>query len=225
MRSPKVVAMTSSLQKLVDMNLAAAKTPKAKNAVLEYFDDGVTFFKNTFKKVPDDLNRAYTLHQFVDRENAKNFKTRPDEYAQISCKAGCAACCHTTVMINEEEAKLLIGHAKDIGLELDWVRIEKLASIAKRGNEKAFFRLPKEESRCEFLGSDNRCKVYEHRPASCRKYFVRSHPDRCADRVDNNVEILADIQVELAVSGMMDIDHKRIGSMYEMLMKARSSDG
>jgi len=44
------------------------------------------------------------------------------------------------------------------------------------------FVLPYRDGRCQFLGADDRCTIYDDRPRNCRRFecvrFFRSEPDR-----------------------------------------------
>lgn len=70
--------------------------------------------------------------------------------APNACAAGCAFCCHLTVLVTPGEADLLAEAA----LRLPGVR-------ARIGNP---------SRRCAFLGDDNRCTAYDIRPLRCRAH-------------------------------------------------------
>lgn len=91
----------------------------------------------------------------------------------ISCSRGCAHCCYVEVHITAEEAELLLRYAEYAGIEIDWARLEQQARVER------WRQLDYKARRCVFLGEDNTCQVYLHRPMNCRKYFVASDPERC----------------------------------------------
>lgn len=214
-------ALTASLKKMIDRDVenAGDNLPRLEK-VLTHYEKGIEFYKNQFKKIPKPIDRAHAVHMHLERSFKEMRAKNPGVENEISCKAGCTYCCHNPVVMNEEEAHLLLAWVDHIKFEIDWDRVAKQAAF--EGDDHAYFLQPKSESRCVFLGEDNLCKVYEHRPASCRKYFVRSKPEDCDDRVGlQKVEVLADTQAELATSGFMDIDHSKVGLLPKMLLQAK----
>jgi Fe-S-cluster containining protein len=109
-------------------------------------------FERIKKKKPRDLDaQVHALH-------AKTF-------ARIDC-LDCANCCSTTSPIFRDiDIKRLSKHLK--------MKENAFISTYLKMDEESDYVLQK--SPCSFLGSDNKCSVYEHRPLACREY---PHTDR-----------------------------------------------
>lgn len=213
-------AFTASLKKMIDRDVDRAKTYEAAERVVDNYAAGIEFYKKQFSKIQDPMSRAHAVHQFIER-SLNDHMRKSDDFKEIKCKAGCAHCCYNPVVANEEEADLLLEFCKEEKITIDWDRARKQAAFEGKSDHEYFLQ-PKSESRCVFLGDDSRCRVYKHRPASCRKYFVGSDPSTCDDRVGaQQVMVLADTQSELAASGFMDIDHGKVGLLPRMLIQAQ----
>jgi Fe-S-cluster containining protein len=109
-------------------------------------------FERIKKKKPRDLDaQVHTLHT----------KT----FARIDC-LDCANCCSTTSPIFRDiDIKRLSKHLK--------MKENNFISSYLKMDEESDYVLQK--SPCSFLGNDNKCSVYEHRPLACREY---PHTDR-----------------------------------------------
>jgi hypothetical protein len=109
-------------------------------------------FERIKKKKPRDLDaQVHTLHT----------KT----FARIDC-LDCANCCSTTSPIFRDiDIKRLSKHLK--------MKENNFISTYLKMDEESDYVLQK--SPCSFLGEDNKCSVYEHRPLACREY---PHTDR-----------------------------------------------
>ena len=118
----------------------------------------------------DRKSLAHSFHNAMNKLIEEG--TRGVE-SQLSCKAGCAHCCYVNVDITEDEAELLLYAIAEKGIVLDEQKLIHQAK-AERWNQIAY-----KDRRCPLLGQNNECMVYEHRPMSCRKYFVRSPPEKC----------------------------------------------
>lgn len=105
------------------------------------------FFEKLKKNPPKDLDRQFQeLHD--------------EAFERIDCLT-CANCCKTTgPLFRQKDIERLSSHLKlrpaqfvDQYLHLD------------EDNDYVLNTLP-----CPFLGSDNYCSVYDHRPNACREY-------------------------------------------------------
>jgi uncharacterized protein len=65
---------------------------------------------------------------------------------RINCRQGCTSCCLDGITVFEVEAQNIRKHSGDL-----------LVNGA-----------PHREGACAFLGEDNTCRIYEHRPYVCR---------------------------------------------------------
>jgi len=125
--------------------------------------------------------RATVLHREIDTRLNQNV---PEITKPITCKKGCAFCCHRMVFVNADEADLLTTKLEQLeGGKISNKTIAKLENITKAYSDsdtKKFWKLPYHQSRCIFLDTDNTCKVYESRPASCRLKLVTSPAENCS---------------------------------------------
>lgn len=109
-------------------------------------------FQKLKQKKPKDLDASFhTLHQKA--------------FEKIDCLQ-CANCCKTT---------------SPIFRDVDVKRISKVLRMKEQQFVDQLLRrdedgdLVLKQSPCTFLGSDNKCSIYEHRPLACREY---PHTDR-----------------------------------------------
>jgi len=112
-------------------------------------------------------------------------QTCPD---QVSCREGCSDCCHALFDLSLVEAMYLNAKfAELVTGEDDRERVAALADASDRAHyrlKRAAFKasqegvpaaqilelIAKERIRCPLLGDDDRCRLYEHRPITCRVY-------------------------------------------------------
>jgi Fe-S-cluster containining protein len=83
------------------------------------------------------------------------------------CRRGCAHCCHIPVVIHEHEAGL-------IGDEIGRMP-ERPKKYWRRGDLQKFE--TSYSNPCAFLGDENECTIYEHRPIACRKHISMAADD------------------------------------------------
>jgi len=126
---------------------------------------------NNIKDMPG-RDRVAAVHQAVNAYMDSQLKN-----VKISCRAGCAWCCHSPVQATEDEVDILLEEAGRQGVEVD---VDRLLLQADKGRELDWWQnTAPENSKCVFLGPDNSCQVYEKRPAACRTHVVTSNPDLC----------------------------------------------
>jgi len=163
---------------------------------------------------PQDL--AHTIHGLIDASVAHTMAT--DRNApNVKCAKGCAGCCSLFVNITQAEAVLLVGWCADQGIAIDWDRV-----AAQAQHDLATWKDQKHhQRRCVFLGKDDTCQVYEHRPAQCRKYLVVTDPKYCntVRHPGATVGILAPVEGEVITSAMLGLMEN--GLMARMLLAAR----
>lgn len=78
----------------------------------------------------------------------------------------CANCCTTTgPLLTDTDIKRVSKHLrmKDADFVVEYVRVDE-------DGDQVFKSMP-----CPFLGADNYCSIYEHRPKACKEY---PHTDR-----------------------------------------------
>ena len=126
----------------------------------------------------------------------------------VSCKAGCSACCRQAVPISEIEvyhiAELVnampeprrteirqrfagsMQHFREAGW-LDALRSRK--GRTWEGAEELVLEYFREDVPCPFLENGS-CSIYEHRPVVCREYLVTSDPNNCTSPTAEGVKVV-----------------------------------
>lgn len=139
------------------------------------------------------------------------------EGKQISCKAGCGACCRQPVPIAETEVyqiaelvealpeprrseiKKRFAGAVEHFREMNWFeRMRECAELAKTETpenvmkevQKAVTEYFYEGVACPFL-EDESCSIHESRPLSCREYLVTSPAANCSRPTAETVDKIA----------------------------------
>ncbi len=127
-----------------------------------------------------------SLVAFADATFEKMSSTFP---GLVTCKTGCADCCHAlfdlslveALYVNRRFNETFTGPDRDRILERANAADRKVhvikreaAQAAARGKdmELVFARVSWERVRCPMLSEDDRCEMYEHRPLTCRIYGV-----------------------------------------------------
>lgn len=172
-------------------------------------------------EVGDPLSIAYSFHEVVDDCMSRMLvKSRHAE--SVSCRKGCASCCHVYVGIFAHEARLLWAAAAEAGIKIDE---ERLARQAQK-TEDTWGELSPEDRRCVFLGDDRTCQVYEHRPTGCRKYLVKSDPALCdVDKhVGGQVTAVYSLEAEISHSAAMTVFSRGSDNMAHVLLAVRDND-
>lgn len=94
----------------------------------------------------------------------------------VSCKKGCYGCCHSEVEITADEADVLRDKVLG-GIDIDLDRLEVQA--ARERLSPSWTKFWSVENRCVFLSAEGACRVYEDRPAVCRRLLVTTPPEAC----------------------------------------------
>ncbi len=145
-----------------------------------------------------------TMDEVLERDRAKDAAS-----GGIRCRKGCSHCCHGPVEIWPQEAALLVKAAREAGIELDRVRLERQG----RQSIDTWRQQARADTACVFLGDDGACRVYASRPNACRKLLVVSDPALCdaknqaLDRVERwfswESEMLETAALEVFGRGLM----------------------
>lgn len=154
-------------------------------------------------------DRAEALHRMMDRATATAHELRP------SCKLGCSGCCHFEVEITPDEASMLAECVKE-GVEVDKTRLDKQAERPRLSPE--WGRFFDSDNRCVFLNEDGACRVYERRPAACRRLLVTTPPEYCTT-VDAPVAPVGILLAELALNAAVDVSEGTHAALARLLKK------
>jgi Fe-S-cluster containining protein len=129
--------------------------------------------------------------------------------AEISCRAGCGACCRQPVPIAESEAVMIaeliasLPEARRAVVERRFD--ESVATLEQHGlaaRMRSISSLPTAEARqalgreyfalgiaCPFLENES-CSIHASRPVACREYLVTSPAECCADPNPDDIELV-----------------------------------
>ncbi len=164
-------------------------------------------YTNALASAPAGVERGRLLHRMMDDAIA----TAPR--VPIACRYGCCGCCHSEVEITPDEAEVLRERVSD-GFEIDRSRLSVQAARERMSPEWAKFWSP--ENRCVFLSTEGTCRIYEDRPAVCRRSLVTSPPEACttAGAALAPVRILL---VEILLSAAISMEGASFGSLSKML--------
>lgn len=161
---------------------------------------------------------AASVHMALDEMIADAAVKDAGQFAQVQCRDGCAHCCKQNVTVSKPEAALLLACAQEKGYSVDWQRVKRQASHA--GPVK-WVTQPVADMACVFLGADNRCAVYEHRPSACRRHFAVSDPAQCDIVRNPGTQVLYWAPTSVEVMASAALLAFECGSMPVMLQRAK----
>lgn len=166
----------------------------------------------------DPVSVAASVHAVIDDEVARQAVEDAANFARVQCREGCAHCCKQNVTITRPEARLALEYAREQGVTVDWDRVKRQASHAGAA---AWTRQPVADMACAFLGPDDRCRIYKHRPAACRKLYAVSDPADCDIVANPGTQVLfwAPPTVEVVASAAYTVFES--ASMPVMLTRVR----
>jgi Fe-S-cluster containining protein len=143
-----------------------------------------------------------------------------DQKRKISCRKGCAFCCHLEVQVTDLEKDLIMDYAKEHGIKYNEKKLEEQLQY----NEQT---LPLSDvSRCVFLSNQNTCNIYEVRPLHCRKYLVLNDPKFCNAKKypSHSTKVHFHSNTEILASAILTAARK-MGSMAEIMLDKRMING
>jgi Fe-S-cluster containining protein len=176
----------------------------------------ISVVRSVFQKYTNKLlefepgtDRADVLHMLIDREIATG-----TAQVKVSCRQGCCGCCHYEVEVTRDEAALLAAAVR-AGCEVDRERLKVQAARERRSPK--WFEFWSADNRCVFLGEEGTCRVYDNRPASCRKHLVMNPPEACTT-IGATLVPLQLMLVEILLSAAMSIPDTPFASLSKMLL-------
>ena len=134
----------------------------------------------------------------------------------VSCRKGCAGCCHYEIEITNDEAELLKQLVQN-GLPIARDRLDEQAARERKSADWGRFWNP--GNRCVFLGKNGECRVYAERPAICRKHLVTTPAEACTTPGDS-VSPVHVLMAEILLSAALSIDGVTFSSLPKMLHAA-----
>ncbi|WP_413294623.1 YkgJ family cysteine cluster protein [Bdellovibrio sp. HCB185ZH] len=177
-------------------------------AFLLSLDNELSRVRDDLMEVPTGTLRARALHALVEEE------IDSEKDIQISCRKGCAACCHMEVEVTSHEARILGNLVKE-GHTIDRERLKKQSQRElqdpqwKQGKRNA-------DNPCVFLNDEGSCSIYEHRPVMCRRHSVTTPAKNC-ETLDANITVRYFPKVDLYISAANEDSTMTIGPMAKML--------
>jgi Fe-S-cluster containining protein len=117
----------------------------------------------------DAKNRIEYIRKQIDHELSHVKKK------SLSCKTGCAHCCHHIINVSEAEAFSLPQVEDNAKLLLQVQSLKDWGSLTKL------------QKRCLYLSENDSCQVYAQRPLVCRTTLVTSAAENCD--LEGNAEI------------------------------------
>ena len=154
------------------------------------------------------VRRAQALHRMMEGAVATA------SGLTVSCQKGCCGCCHFEVEIFGYEAEVLRDCVNG-GVAVDRSRLEIQSSRERKSPE--WLKFWSRDNRCVFLGEDGACRVYEDRPAACRRLLVTTPPEACTT-LGAAVAPVQILLAEILLSAALDLDPKGHASISKMLM-------
>lgn len=184
-----------------------------KEVILELLDKYTARYKEIKAQV-DEVSLSVGFHEQISKEANRLFDD-PEMKDKISCRAGCGFCCYQYVVATDDEAKTLIEYSNEQKINLNWDKIKLRANLS----EESWKKLPHKDRKCVFLGEDQKCTVYEHRPAVCRKLYVVNDPVLCDSSIFPEGEVLwaTSTMAEIIASAMYNAT--RNDSLDKMLLE------
>lgn len=141
---------------------------------------------------PDDVLEL--ARSVVDADAAAVLSNPSNE---ISCKAGCSACCSQAVPVRLSEVRSILAYIEVQSTSRRHVlrrrRSDAVKDLAAAGIEASGLPVPTNTARADFvnryfaaqipcpmLDADGTCGIRPARPLACREYLVSSDPKYCA---------------------------------------------
>lgn len=153
------------------------------------------------------VQRANGLHRMLDASQ------KAIVGISITCKRGCSGCCHYEIEITRDEAEVL-GTLVRGGVDIDLSRLAKQAGRERKGPE--WRDVLQADNRCVFLGTDGACRIYESRPAACRRLLVTTPAEACTTP-GQPVAPIEVLTTEILMSAALSIDGVSVASLSKLL--------
>jgi Fe-S-cluster containining protein len=152
------------------------------------------------KKETDALSAVVNFHRLIDVKVAENIDSEMGK--DVSCKKGCAFCCNMHVDATDDETDLLLAYTKHENITIDKAKLKRQVNYGRENWHKQ----PYKDWSCIFADEKTKsCKVYKHRPASCRKLFVLSDAKLCDTRnPEQRIQWFAQTEVEAIASAALN---------------------
>jgi Fe-S-cluster containining protein len=178
------------------------------------------FKKSLMDVPPGEIRGVFLQNTLDDLMGEEDVKAKEyGEELKITCKKGCAHCCHKLVYVTPDEGMLLARKLLTLeGGEISEKTGDTLKFQAsfEPHQQLDYWMLDEKRSKCVFLNpADNSCRVYNNRPANCRILRVKSPAYNCSkvatmrgeDEIDQNLSLMGEILISSAYD--LAINEKR----------------
>ena len=160
-----------------------------------------------------DAAIAFTvhLHRGLDAVARQASATGPAP----DCQAGCAHCCHLRVEATDPEIFRIAQHLRSLPPAVQAHMTNALRQHGAQVQAQAQGGAPRPA--CAFL-ADNRCSIYEVRPAACRKAHSLS-VQQCASlapQIPQNLRLLVDAEALMAGTAQAYRDRQLPANAHEL---------
>lgn len=189
-------------------------TPDFPQESMNHIGETLLAFKQTLMDVPPGEIRGVCLHTTLDDVmDAEDKKAQElGEDMKLTCKKGCAHCCHKLVYVTPDEGVLLARNlmALEGGQISDHtMKMLQFQASYEPHQQLDYWLLDEKQSKCVFLGPDKSCTVYSNRPVNCRLMRVKSPAYNCSKvatmRGQNEIEQNLSLMGEMLVSAAYDV--------------------
>lgn len=147
--------------------------PRIWERTFRQFQERVKKQIDILARILPGVSRAKYVQQRTDEELAKGGK----DSELITCAKGCSACCHLNVGVTDDEAEQLADLVITGKVRINIQRLKMQATLPD--DDREWWTMPKERSRCVFLGDNSLCMVYAERPTACRLHNSVDEPWKC----------------------------------------------
>ncbi len=164
-------------------------------------------YTNALAAAPAGPERGRALHRLMDAAVATA------SGVAISCRLGCSGCCHCEVEVTRDEAAVLRERVLG-GTEIDRPRLDLQAARERLSPEWAKFW--SRENRCVFLDDAGACRIYDDRPAACRRLLVTTPPEACTT-AGADIAPVRILLAEILLSAAISLETGNFASLSKML--------
>ena len=150
------------------------------------------------------IDAAELLRTRADARIAEQLDLLPEHGEEVTCRAGCSACCRQMVVVSPLEAAAIGEYvaarpelaeasversrrwraAVDAELASQLISFEALGGyVESEQGQELELSYWRQQLPCPYL-ADDRCSIYPVRPFACREHHVTSPPSLCAEDLD-----------------------------------------
>jgi Fe-S-cluster containining protein len=204
--------MKSALRMIEQMWQRASESERAMLvAMCEHYERELA---RALRDAINEHSAIASIHAAIDEETQRTRESHP-RGRDVPCAKGCSHCCHLPVDATRLEAELALSYADELDVPINMTRLAKQATKT----HETWSDLTLGERRCVFLGAGGVCRVYEHRPAACRKYMVVGNPRDCdtGRKYGGRVMFLAAPEAEAATNAIYL--HERADHLPRLLLR------